>query len=138
VSDHPFLTRILLACSRGRTRLFRHNVGLGWVGKSWRCPSVQTVELQPGDVVIRKARPLHAGLCEGGSDLIGWTTIEHAGRRFAVFTAIEGKEGTGRLSPEQRTFLEQLRAAGGIAVEGRDEVPAVVAELERCVSDLSS
>src|SRR5690606_22629570 len=72
MSDGPFLKRILLACSRGPARIFRVNTGQGWVGKSWRAPSRTTVELEAGDVVIRQARPLHAGLVEGGADLIGW------------------------------------------------------------------
>lgn len=128
MSDNPFLKRILLACSRGATRLFRVNNGLGWVGKSWRCPTDGTnVVLNAGDVVVRNARPLHAGLVDGGSDLIGWTVVEHAGRRFAVFTALEGKEGTGRLSPAQRQFLEAVKAAGGIAAEVRSVEEAAAA-----------
>lgn len=129
MSDIPFLNRILLACSRGSTRLFRNSTGLGWVGKSWRCPSRQTVTLDAGDVVVRKARPLHAGLVNGGADLVGWTVVEitpdRVGTRLAVFTALEAKEGTGRLSAEQRAFLAAVRAAGGIAAEVRSVEDAV-------------
>jgi hypothetical protein len=37
------------------------------------------------------------------------------GQRVAVFTSIEVKTPTGRVSPEQRQWLETVQAAGGIA-----------------------
>ena len=123
VSDHAFLSRVLIACSRGTTRLFRNNVGVGWIGKVERPSRPVQVMIYPGDVVIRKARPLHAGLCEGSGDLIGWDSREikpeHVGQTWAVFASLEGKEGTGRLSPSQRNFRDQVLAAGGIAGEVR-------------------
>lgn len=104
--------------------MFRQNVGVGWVGKSWRCPKGgTTVTLSAGDVVVRNARPLHAGLCEGSGDLIGWRTVEitpeMVGQRIAQFVSLEAKEGSGRLSPEQRNWRDQVRAAGGVAEEVR-------------------
>lgn len=55
----------------------------------------------------------------GGSDLIGYRTIEvtpdMVGRKVAVFTAIEVKTATGRATPEQRRFIEHIRSAGGIS-----------------------
>ncbi len=47
----------------------------------------------------------------GGSDLIGFTPID--GR--AIFTAIEVKTKTGRVTPEQQNFIDVIRRAGGIA-----------------------
>ena len=105
------LRQILLTCSRGPTRLFRQNTGQGWVGQSRRFSRSETVIVQPGDVLIRNARPLHAGLCEGSSDLIGWTQRDGV----AVFTAIEVKAERGRVTPEQAQFVEVVTAAGGIA-----------------------
>lgn len=105
------LRQILLTCSRGPTRLFRQNTGQGWVGQSRRFSRSEMVIVQPGDVLIRNARPLHAGLCEGSSDLIGWTQRDGA----AVFTAIEVKANRGRVTPEQAQFVEAVTAAGGIA-----------------------
>lgn len=123
MSDHAFLTRILLACSRGRARLFRNNVGQGWVGKSTRFARTETIVVHPGDVVIRRARPLHAGLAEGSGDLIGWVSREihpeHIGQVWAVFASLEAKEGAGRLEPAQRAWLGAVLAAGGIAAEVR-------------------
>jgi len=123
VSDGPFLKRILLACSRGRVRLFRNNVAVAWVGKSRRFSRAETVVVQPGDVLIRNARPLHAGLTEGSGDLIGWETREirpeHVGQRWAVFVSLEAKEGAGRLTPAQRNWRDQVAGAGGVAAEVR-------------------
>jgi hypothetical protein len=123
VSDGPFLNRLLLACSRGASRLFRNNVGQGWVGRSTRITKPGPYQLKAGDVVVHSARPLHAGLITGSGDLIGWhsTVIqpEDVGRRVAVFASLEAKEGTGRMSPEQRNFRDQVLAAGGIAGEVR-------------------
>ena len=111
MSEMSTLRQILLTCSRGPTRLFRQNTGQGWVGQSRRFSRPETVIVQPGDVLIRNARPLHAGLCEGSSDLIGWTQRDGA----AVFTAIEVKTERGRVTPEQAQFVDVVTAAGGIA-----------------------
>lgn len=92
-------------------RMFRNNVGVGWIG--------QQLVTRPGTVLLKDARPLHAGLCEGSSDLIGYTTIEvtpeMVGRQIAVFTALEVKTPTGRATPKQLNFIEQVRKSGGIA-----------------------
>lgn len=129
MSDHALLTRILLACSRGPVRLFRNNVGVGWTGKLEKPARPTTVTVYPGDVVLRKARPLHAGLAEGSGDLIGWRTVEvtpdMVGQRVALFVSLEGKEGAGRLSPAQRGWLEAVQAAGGIAAEVRSVDDAI-------------
>ena len=102
---------IMLACGQGAARLFRNNTGLGWVGDVRR--------LDGGAVLIHGARPLHAGLCEGGADLIGWRTImvtpDMVGRTLAIFTAIEAKTGKARLSTGQARFIEAVLRAGGIA-----------------------
>jgi hypothetical protein len=65
----------------------------------------------------------------GGSDLIGWRTItvepEHVGQQLAVFTAIEIKTATGRITPAQHNFLEAVRKAGGIAGIARSVADAL-------------
>lgn len=65
----------------------------------------------------------------GGSDLIGYRTIEitsdMVGARVAVFTAFEIKTATGRATPEQRRFLEHIRNAGGIADIVRSDAEAL-------------
>jgi hypothetical protein len=110
-TEKDLQNKILLAVGRGDTRLFRNQVGTGWYG----CIDVRG----RGDVLIRGARPLRAGLCPGSSDLIGWRTVtvtpEMVGRRIAVFAAVEVKSARGRISAEQQQFLEVVRSAGGIA-----------------------
>lgn len=118
--EMDLLRSILLACSRGPVRLFRQNVGTGWVGQARRFARAETVRVQPGDVLIRNARPLEAGLCKGSSDLIGWGP---GGR----FVALEVKTPTGRVTPEQRQFLDAVTAAGGIGEVVRSPEDAIAA-----------
>lgn len=109
----------ILGIAVGAVRLFRNNVGLGWVGKSRRIEKTGMAWLKQGDVVVSNARPLHAGLCEGSSDLIGWRTVtitpDMIGQQVAVFTAIEVKSERGRPTPEQRAFVAAVRVMGGRA-----------------------
>lgn len=102
----------MLALGRiASVKLFRNNIGTGWVGK--------TESLRGGGIIIRDPRRLDAGLIEGSSDLIGWTTREitpeMVGAKVAIFTALEVKKGAGRISPAQLNFLEQVRRSGGIS-----------------------
>lgn len=130
--ESAIMHRILLALGQGATRLFRQNVGSGWVGQSHRFSRAETVIVQPGDVLVRRAQPLQAGLCVGSSDIIGWHTVEitadMVGQRVALFTALEVKTAVGRPTPEQVTFVEQVRRAGGRAavVRSEDEARAAV------------
>ena len=114
---------MLVAVSRGPVRMFRNSVGRGWVGTSVKIERAGTIAVQPGDVVVRKARPLHAGLATGSGDLIGWRSVEvtpgMVGLRVAVFVSLEAKQGSGRLEPEQRAWLDTVRNGGGIAAEVR-------------------
>lgn len=73
----------------------------------------------------------------GGSDCIGWTTVEitpeMVGTKVAIFTAIEVKTETGRVRPEQINFIDIVKKSGGRAgiarsvddamriVDGRDD-----------------
>ena len=81
---------IQLAATQVGCRLFRNTVG------KLRDP---------------QGRMLTFGLAVGSSDLIGWCS--RGG--LAVFLAVEVKSATGRLRPQQRTFLEAVRGHGGIA-----------------------
>jgi hypothetical protein len=124
------LRQIMAACGRGATRLFRQNVGKGWVGKSIPIRGRCTIQAEPGDVLVKAARPLIAGLCNGSSDLIGYRTVEvtpdMVGQRIAVFVALEVKD-KGRLTQEQATFLRVVSEAGGIAAEVRSPEDAEAA-----------
>lgn len=67
----------------------------------------------------RTGRLITFGLARGSADLIGWRTItitpEMVGQRIAVFTSLEIKTPTGRLTPAQRHWQQAVLQAGGIA-----------------------
>lgn len=101
----------------GDTRVFRNNNGVGWVGR--------VLSKSADHVTLADPRPLHAGLCEGSSDLIGWRTItitpDMLGARVAVFLGVEVKTERGRVTDEQRRFQAVVTRAGGIAVIARSD-----------------
>lgn len=114
--EKELLNDIQLTASRSRVSvLFRNNTGQGWAGI--------VVKKTASMLTLQDFRPLRAGLVKGSSDLIGWTEViitpEMVGRKMAVFTAFEAKT-SGRLSPDQLTFLTRIDEAGGIAAEIRD------------------
>lgn len=113
-SSSRLTSEILLAASSAGLTLWRNNTGTGWVGDVTRTP---------GGILIRNPRPLHAGLCKGSSDLIGLRPRlilpEDVGSILAQFVALEIKAGRDRLRPEQVTFLDFVRGAGGVALEVR-------------------
>lgn len=106
------LNAILLKLSRAGKRLFRNNIGVAWYsGKPAK-------RMANGDVLLIDAVRVAYGVGgEGGSDLIGWDSItvtpEMVGQKLAVFTAIEVKAPGGRVSDEQKNFIEQVNRAGG-------------------------
>ena len=110
---------ILLKGTQLGHRLFRQNVGTGWTGKSTRFSRIQRVEVRPGDVLLRNARPLRAGLCTGSSDIIGWTMIkitpDMIDLQIPVFTAIEVKTRGTVLTKPQRLFIDFIKEKNGIA-----------------------
>ena len=132
MKEKELLNKIQLAFTNLGARLFRNVTAVGWAGRSQVFAYETMVKVGPGDVVIRQARPLHAGLCLGSSDMIGWTnqviTEAHVGRTIAVFTAIEAKTGTTRLTKEQESFLAAVRASGGNAgvVRSVDDAVGVI------------
>ena len=77
----------------------------------------------------RTGRPVQFGLARGSADLIGWRTVvvtpEMVGQRIAVFTSIEVKTSTGRLTPAQHNWLGAVRSAGGIAGVARSVTDAI-------------
>jgi len=91
---------ILMALSDAGCKVWRQNVGVGWTGDASRT--------RDGNVIIKNARPLHAGLCRGSSDIIGLTPD---GR----FLAVEVKTQHGRVTPEQENFIARVGQQGGVA-----------------------
>ena len=115
MTEHETQQRILLAFGSGTTRLWRNNTGVGWAGQATTVTGANAAAigrtLRPGDVVVRQGRPLHAGLCVGSSDLIGYRQVDGV----AQFVAIEVKSERGRATEQQTQFLNHIQAAGGCA-----------------------
>jgi hypothetical protein len=132
MTESNLLKQIQVAATNVNARLFRNNVALAWAGKIFRATNWLTVKIGPGDVLIREARPVHAGLCKGSSDLIGWTPVkitgEHVGHTLAVFTAVEAKTGRVQTTKEQQNFIDQVNSAGGFGVIARsvDDIIGVI------------
>lgn len=120
-SEYNITRDIMKATSRSGSRVFRNNTGMGWVGKVRRIDSKT--------VIIKNAQPLHAGLTNGSSDLIGWTPVkitpDHVGSTVGLFTAIEVKAKSGKASKDQLKFIKAVRAAGGIAGLARSDKQAL-------------
>lgn len=110
MSEINLMREIQVALTEVGARVFRNNVALAWASNMiHRCTKRETVTLNPGDIVLRNARPIHAGLIEGASDYIGWSNT-------GLFVACEVKRPGGRITPKQVTFLGNVREAGGIAI----------------------
>jgi hypothetical protein len=107
---------IRIAWSRTGGRLFRNNVGVFWTGS-------EAIRMGDGSVILRNARCVRCGLVTGSGDLIGWRpvtiTADMVGQTFAQFASVEIKAGDDRVRKAQRTWLEQVTAAGGYAAVAR-------------------
>lgn len=95
---------VRLAVQRLGTKLWRNTVGRFMV-----------IDERSGE-----ERWVQVGLCVGSSDYIGFTEYivrpEDAGRKIAVFTALETKRAHGgRKSAEQTAFITYVKSVGGIA-----------------------
>ena len=105
-----------LAAMPESRRLFRINAGAGWVGKIRRLKRFSMYQVQPGDIVLKNARPLQAAP-EGWPDLAGWETVtvtpDMVGKKIAVWYGEELK-ATGAQSKGQKRFQEQVERMGGI------------------------
>lgn len=107
--EGDLIKNIQVELSKVGARLFRNNTGQAWVGKVLQIKAVDSGQFKPGSyIALEHARPFHAGLCEGSSDLIGWSDD---GR----FVAIEVKTKNTRRTDAQRNFIHQVNLAGGIA-----------------------
>jgi hypothetical protein len=102
------------AGSKPHIRVFRNQVGEGYVGKAHRDST---------NVFITDARHVRMGLFPGSGDLIGWRTVtitaDMVGKPIAQFLSIEVKTPTGRIRPDQTNWLEQVTLHGGHAIIAR-------------------
>lgn len=132
MSESSALRQVLLNSHDAGCVLFRNNTGMGWVGRMQRLMPGAAYIVKPGDVILGGARPLHAGLCKGSSDCIGWSNVivtpEMVGLPLAVFTAVEVKAKRGHADKYQKQFIEQVNLARGIGRvlrEGEDFIERI-------------
>lgn len=112
MNEIELMRQIQMKASELGHRLFRNNVAMGWAGQQVRVSRPQMVMVMPGDVVIRSARALHAGLCPGSPDLVGLT---NAGQ----FIGCEIKAPKGRPTPGQESFIDMVKRLGGVGIIAR-------------------
>lgn len=111
---------------------WRNNTGTGWAGKSTKITRAGSYVLEAGDVVIKNARPLRAGLCKGSSDIIGITPVfitqDMVGQTIGVFTAVEVKSKRGKATENQENFISVIRQHGGYAGVARstDDIDEII------------
>ena len=129
MSEANLMRQIQMAASKIGARLFRNNIVTAWQGQVYRPTARVQVSVGPQDVVIRNARAINAGLGVGTSDLIGWAPLvisaDMIGKRVAIFSSVEIKTKTGRVTPEQKNFLSVVDGEGGLAILARSIEDAV-------------
>ena len=105
--------------SRRDVRLFRNNVGQAWQGRRLKYKPGDYHKVERGDVILSEARPVQFGLAEGSGDLIGGKVVtitpDMVGQPILVFLSIETKTEKGRLSTEQKKWIQFVQLFGGIA-----------------------
>lgn len=111
MKESQIQAKILLALSNADCLVFRVDTAGAWVGR--------VVHRQQDLITLDKARMIQAGLCKGGSDIIG------IHRPTGRFIAIEVKNKTGRVTKEQENFLNAIKSAGGIAGVARSAEEAL-------------
>ena len=119
------LTNSILLLLPNFIRMFRNNVGKGWIGKT-------PYDSKTNTATIQNARRFESGLCVGSSDLIGWTSVEitpeMVGSKVAIFTAFEVKTKSVAATPQQINFIGQIKKNGGFAgiVKSYDDVNNII------------
>lgn len=118
------MRRLQKAASDLGARLFRQNSGMAWAGVAAKYHRRQQIWVDAGDVIVKSARPFHAGIT-GMSDLGGWMTVEvtpeMVGTKVAVYVAGEVKTEDGKPTSDQKHFMAAVRKAGGYAGVIRNE-----------------
>ena len=94
-------------------RMFRTNSGMAWAGKA----------VKKGDITLIKNARVFWGMPEGWPDLTGWETVvitpDMVGQKIAVFSVVEVKTGSTKLSKKQNQFKELILKMGGRFLELR-------------------
>ncbi len=118
VSETLLGKRIQLMASSLGARIFRSNVGEGWIGKAIFFSKPAKIEVYPGDVIIRKAKRIHFGLHNGQGDYLGFS-------KDGRFISVELKTETGKIREEQIAWRDAVIKSGGIAGIVRTEEEAM-------------
>lgn len=105
-SEKAVQSDILLDMSSwDNTFVWRNNTGMAWQGEQLKVKPGSTITMEPGMVILRKARPVKFGL-EGSADIIGVSA--------GVPVAAEVKKAiSGRQSEQQGHFQVAWEKAGG-------------------------
>lgn len=115
--EADIMRRLMKLATNLGSRMFRNNTAQAWVGEMRKN--------RDGSITLKNPRPLHAGLCVGSSDLVGWTPVritqDMVGDTVAVFTAVEVKTQTGRATDDQKKFIAAVQSAGGYAGIARND-----------------
>jgi hypothetical protein len=116
MTEAPILNYLRVGMTKLGGRLFRNNTGKAWAGKFLGIKMINGKRV----AMIENPRVLHAGLCIGSSDLIGWMPVtitkEMVGSTVAVFTAVEVKTEGVATTEEQKRFTSSVTGAGGFGL----------------------
>ena len=138
MSEQKIIKQLLIKASQLGHRLFRNNTAKGWAGRAKKFTRHQVVNVEPGDVIVKRGFPIEAGLIKGSSDLIGWTNVkitqDMIGKTLPVFTAPEVKYGSTRVTKDQEIFIDNINKNNGLAFIVRD-VEDYEKELEKWLKD---
>lgn len=126
----------LVEFTRRGSRMFRNSVGSAWTGGVVVDKSTAKGRM----VTLLGAQLIAFGLLVksitkgkkhgGGSDMLGWTPHvvkpEDVGKTLAIFTAAEAKTfAYPDLTKDQRNFLTQVVAAGGLGYVVRETADGI-------------
>lgn len=96
---------------------WRNNTGKAWQGEKVNAAPGSHVKVEPGMVILRKARFITFGL-SGSGDVIG--------AQQGVPVVVEFKTLTGPQAEQQRLFSAAWRRAGGVYVLARSPEESVL------------
>ncbi len=128
-----------IEATRRGWRLFRNEVGLAWVGTVMETFHRVGKRGAQACTTLADARPIRYGLGRGSFDTVGWIPREIRREdipeggvlRIAQFATVDAKtDAYSRMSPEQRIWSREVKAAGGyVGIAMRVDGRAVLAEI---------